>query len=91
MRNGGSKYQQFAIPQKPDRRAAYGRHERGHPDMGGTVTCWMLVYRSFDDDDIVLPVQYSFGLCLELTHGLGGLNDFKSSETGDGGKTRQLR
>ena len=38
-KTGEIRYQQFAIPQKPDKSAAYGRHDRGHPELGGTVSC----------------------------------------------------
>ena len=83
-----SEYQQFAIPQKPDKRAAYGRHERGHLDVGGTVLGWMMVSES--DDDIMLPGQYAFSFCLELTdenpaaHILGELNVLEISWAGNG-------
>ena len=86
-RNRGSEYQQFAIPQKPDKRAAYGRQERGHLEVGETVLGWMMVFKS---DDIMLPGQYAFRFCLELTHGnpaahiLGGLNVLEISWAGNG-------
>ena len=72
-------YQLFAIPQKPDRRAAYGRQDRGHLDRGGTVLAWMVVSES--DDDIVLPVRYGFGFCLEFTNMIGGTGRY--GEFGD--------
>ena len=84
--NGDVQYQQFAIPQNPDKRAAYGRHERGHPDVGETVLCWMLMFES--DDDIVLPDQYVFRLTwisrTRISSSRGDLNGLRTSEAGHG-------
>ena len=68
----GIQYQQFAIPQNPDKRAAYGRHDRGHPALTGTVLGSTMVSES--DNDMMISVQNAFRVCLELTHKYSAVN-----------------
>ena len=58
-------YQLFAIPQNPDNRAAYGRHDRGHWDRGETLLGW--VFESKSDGNMMLSGRCCLNVPLDIT------------------------